>query len=283
MGPDFINRGSTLLNDLWDTACVIEYMPHCLIEDTVDHVLNYDAKTYKYILLTQLLGKAVDERVNILTFQQSSTLPNAWSARSFCEKVITRSGFERAALKGILGGSKQPYNSGPGQEKELSQNNGTAIEDVPLRDELIDALLSIRTSQEAKDAVLYYLYVCKGIIASLPADEILPTPSEKNISCARTRKFWRDLAHVGIEGEGLSLAIATLLDMALNSPFKTRLHQINTSRRGQGDIDLYCKNKRFLTFEIKDTPFAHHEVIEYASAAFDNGWDRFAFVYGCLF
>ena len=281
VNQEFVSKGNTLLNDLWDEVYALDNAPVCIISECIDHVLVYDkAKTYKYILLTQLLGKAVDESVNILAMKASSVLPGAWDARNLCEGVITRGGFEKNVLMGILGRSKQPYNSSPAQKPELSKSNHTRASDVALRDELIDALGRIETSSDAVAAIRYYLYVCKGQIAQMVKEEPLPELSADMVSCARTRQFWRDLAQIGREGEGLSLAVATLLRMSLGEPFAPVLYQINTSRVGHGDLDLYFGVEKFATLEIKDKPFNPHEVYEYANSAFDDGWGRFAFVYG---
>lgn len=65
VNQEFVSKGNTLLNDLWDEVYALDHAPVCIISECIDHVLVYDkAKTYKYILLTQLLGKAVDESVN---------------------------------------------------------------------------------------------------------------------------------------------------------------------------------------------------------------------------
>ncbi len=281
VNQEFVSKGNTLLNDLWDEVFMLDSPPECLISECIDHVLVYDkAKTYKYILLTQLLGKAVDENVNILAMKASSVLPGAWDARNLCEGVITRGGFEKNVLLGILGRSKQPYNSSPAQKPELSKSNHTRPSDIALRDELIDALSTIDSSEDAIAAIRYYLYVCKGQIAQIAKEEPLPELSGDIVSCARTRQFWRELAQIGREGEGLGLAVGTLLKMALDEVFVPVLYQINTSRSGHGDLDLYYATERFATLEIKDKPFNPHEVYEYANSAFDDGWSRFAFVYG---
>ncbi|MDO4900120.1 restriction endonuclease, SacI family [Actinomyces sp.] len=277
----FISRGNTLLNDLWDEVAALDQAPICTISECIDHVLAYNkAKTYKYILLTQLLGKAVDDRVNTLAMKASSSLPGAWDARNLCEGVITRGGFEKNVLRGILGESKQPYNSSPGQKAELSRSNRTRPSDIPLRDELIDALEQITSSQDAIAAIRYYLYVCEEQLEQVSEEEPLPEFSNDTVSLARTRQFWRALARVGREGEGLSLAVATLLEVSLDDSFRPVLYQINTSRAGHGDLDLYRGADAFATLEIKDRPFTAHEVHEYAGAAFSSGWGRFAFVYG---
>lgn len=280
---EFINQANNILNDLWDEAATLETAPSSNISAAISHVLSYDrAKTYKYILLTQLLGKAVDDSLNILAMQESSSLPNSWSPRTLCERVVTLGGFEKNVLMNILGGSKQPYNSTPGQFPELSKSNHTRKSDIPIRDEMIDALQQIRTSRQARDAIRYYLFVCKQQIQALGSEEPLPQLSYNDVSCSRVWRFLRELADIGHEGEGLSVAIAILLKLACGDEgCYPVLYQINTSRKGHGDIDVYQgSDVKYASFEVKDRQFTHDEVHGYAIRAFDAGWPRFCFVYG---
>ena len=116
---DFVNRAAIILNDLWDEICLDENVyTTCKISSAVDCVLESRTKTWPYILMTQLLGKATDERTNILSMHKSSGLDGAWDARSLCEHVISRNdGFEATVLGGILGGVKQPYNTALGRNR----------------------------------------------------------------------------------------------------------------------------------------------------------------------
>lgn len=279
----FINTANTLVNDVWDEVEVAEKAPTCSIEPCIDHVLGYaKAKTYKYILLTQLLGKAVDERVNILAMKASSALPGAWDARNLCEGVFTLGGFEEQVLHGVLGRTKQPYNNSPGQKPELSKQNHTRKSDIPIRDELIDALSTIDSSDEARRCLAYALWVCKQQVMESVSEEPLPVFGAESAPHARLRLFLRELAQIGQEGEGISLATALLLDAALGqSGCEAVLYQINSSHRGRGDIDVFRGMDKVVQVEIKDRPFQMDEVLAYADSALEAGFPRFAFVYGC--
>lgn len=280
---EFISRGNSILNELWDEVTASKQPLECCISDCIINVLNYDkAKTYKYILLTQLLGKAVDERVNILAMKTSSNLEGAWDARNLCEGVVTKGGFEKNVLHGILGRSKQPYNSSPGQKPELSKQNHTRPSDVALRDELIDALELVTTSAQAKDCLRCFLCECERQILILETEGPFPELLEGSSNCARVGALLASIANQGRDGEGLSLATAMLLKITLDKylGFETHLHKVNASRKGHGDLDLTWCEQRFATFELKDKPFTAQEVKEYAKSALEEGCPRFAFVYG---
>lgn len=279
---DFINKGSTILNNAWDEVVSSSEAPHCRIEECISTVLAGKVKTYKYILLTQLLGKAVDSRVNILAMKASSSLEGAWDARNLCEGAITVGGFEKNVLLGVLGMTKQPYNNAPGQKPELSKDNATRSSDIPLRDMLIDALGEIKTSEEAYLCIKFYLAECERQIMVLENEGPALDALVGSRSCVEVSRFLSDVAAYGGEGEGLALASALLLDITLGQAlgYEIRLRYVNASRSGQGDIDIYYVGERFATIELKDKPFTAEEVCQYATTAFREGCSRFCFVFG---
>ena len=63
----------------------------------IETILHGSHKTYKYILITQLLAKSVNEQINALAIQSGAPLEGAFDARSLCHKVIVP--FERNFLK----------------------------------------------------------------------------------------------------------------------------------------------------------------------------------------
>lgn len=278
-----INQAALLLNDLWDEVLLSDEVPESPIARTVDEVLGQSgAKTYKYILMTQLLGRAVDEGVNPLVFQVASPLPGAWDARGLCEEVITKGGFEENALLGILGRTKQPYNNSPGQKTHLDKlDTQVRKSDIPMRNRMIDALGRMDSREKATAALKYFLYVCKRQIDEVRSEEPDAWIGPEDVAAARAVEFLSKLSRIGRSGEGLSLATALLLDQALGDKgFEVVLHQINSSKRGQGDIDVYQGADRFLTVEIKDKPFTVDLVASYVQEAQRDGVARVAFVYG---
>lgn len=283
VSQDFVNRGTAILNDAWDEITNSTSPQHCSIEECILSVLSYDkAKTYKYIVLTQLLGKAVDDRVNILAMKSSSSLDGSWDARNLCEGAIVKSGFEKNVLHGILGMTKQPYNNSPGQKLELSKTNQTLARDIPLRDMIIDSLSTIRTSEEAYACIKFFLAECERQIMELESDGPLLDMVVGSRSCAEFSRFLSEIAAYGGEGEGLALASALLMDITIGQElgYEIKLRYVNASHRGQGDIDIYYAGERFATLELKDKPFTAEEVHQYATTASNEGCPRFCFVYG---
>lgn len=280
---EFISAGNEIINRLWDNLPENAEDIDCEIKPCIIQVLRHDgAKTFKYILLTQLLGKAVDDRVNILAMEASSPMDGAWAARSLCEKVITIGGFEDNALDNILGASRQPYNNAPGQWPDLRKTNSSNASLAPIRDSLVDNLPKIKTSQQAESAITYCLVELRDQIeeraAENPEVEFDTTPQDM----AKARDVLLKIAGLGRNGEGLSLATAMMLHVTIKTVlgYEPRLYKVNSSTQGRGDVDLFDGDQRYATFELKDKPFTAGEVMEYARKAQSEGCDRFVFLYG---
>lgn len=284
----FINRAAVIINDLWDEVCIDgRAYQTCIIKDAVDFVFASGTKTWPYILMTQLLGKATDERASLLSMHKSSGVEGAWDARSLCEHVITRNdGFEATALREILGGVKQPYNNSPGQKPLLSKDNKTAPGHIPVRDAIIDGFAVIRSAEDARMCLGYVLRVCHGLVEQAIAEEERFVDADRQaVDLAALRRFLVDLATQGHGGEGVSLAVAIVMSTVFSEEdgYSVILYPINSSRRSDGaheDLEIYLGSKKYAAMEIKDKPFAASDVRSAAEKAWRSGFARFAFVYG---
>lgn len=286
---DFINRASLLLNDIWDDVCLHpENHDSCAIKRAIDYVLvETHTKTWPYILMTQLLGKATDERVNVLAMHKNSLLDGAWDARSLCEHVISRDGcFEPEVLCGILGGVKQPYNNSPAQKPELAKTNNVSPAHRKMLNTMVDALSSVSTSEEARCALGYFLHVCKQRLEESRSEQAVEAVSVRgNVNLASFRSFLCGVARKGRDGEGLNVAVTILLSLLFREEdgFSVNLYPSNASRRGgqyQGDLEMYQGDRKLASIELKDKPFSSAEALGSAKDAWNAGFPRFLFVFG---
>lgn len=101
------NQNNTLLLTQWDKEI------RAIIKGT--HL------TYRYILVTALLGKAMNPDVNPLALQSGAELEGACDARSLCHKVIVP--LERVLLNRSLGGSNEPFLNKPARFPSVSTDS----------------------------------------------------------------------------------------------------------------------------------------------------------------
>lgn len=83
-------------------------------------ILTAKDVTYKYILITGLLGKRTNPHIHPRALQARSSLPGAYDARSLCHSVLVS--FEKS--KGNLFGlSNEPFLNKPARHPEHDKNN----------------------------------------------------------------------------------------------------------------------------------------------------------------
>ncbi|MCI0740789.1 MAG: restriction endonuclease, SacI family [Gemmataceae bacterium] len=108
-----IDAGRQLLQDAWDTLEDASQsgsgVPSQIIE-AIKRSINSKTLTYRYVLPTQLLAKAVDSSMDCRAIQAGASLAGAFDARSLCHSVVVE--FDRLNHN-VLGGSKEPYLNNP--------------------------------------------------------------------------------------------------------------------------------------------------------------------------
>lgn len=112
----------------------------------LEKVIHGSHKTYKYVLVTNLLAKAVNRRANALCLQAGARLSGAFDSRSLCHKVLVP--FERNHLVGALGASNEPYLNKPARFTHLSKDN--AVRDGNDRD-ILNTLIALPRRQTKED------------------------------------------------------------------------------------------------------------------------------------
>ena len=127
-----------------------------LISSQITVVLQANHKTYKYVLITGLLAKATNEKINALALQAGAPFEGTYDARSLCHNVLVP--FERDFLQNALGGSNEPFLNKPARFTHLSDTNAVRKgEDREVLKLLIEIFNSIKTSSELKVIWLVHL------------------------------------------------------------------------------------------------------------------------------
>lgn len=108
--------------------------------------------TFRYILITALLAKATNPRINALALQAGADVEGAYDARSLCHTVVVP--LERQLLNRALGGSNEPFLNKPARFPTISPSNAVrAGTDRQLLLKLYEVLSEIVTSEQAFNAL----------------------------------------------------------------------------------------------------------------------------------
>ena len=123
----------------------------------IDNILNGTHLTYKYILVTELLGKASDPFIDPLSLQAKDESDGAYDARSVCHKVLVP--FERDYLPGALGNSNEPFLNKPARFERLTTENAVRKgKDMATLKSLIWILSRMDSSAKARKYLSSALY-----------------------------------------------------------------------------------------------------------------------------
>lgn len=248
----------------------------------IERILRGTHKTYKYILITQLVAKSVDNEINTLALQANAPLMGAFDSRSLCHKVVVP--FERKFLKNALGGSNEPYLNKPARFTHLSETNAVRRgSDKGVLVSLIEILKNL-------DNIYAKKYLCFAISVLLKIGQE-QMDIEKNIrmnfsNTLEIYHFMRVLLTKSCEGEVCALLVGTMEKIfysTFNNDYKVVCHKTNesgASSREIGDIDIYYNNKYYYSIEVKDKNFTVEDLDFALHKMFINDAVSGGFIYG---
>lgn len=247
----------------------------------IKHVIEGAHLTYRYILVTNLLAKAANKRVNALALQVGAELDGAFDSRSLCHKVFVP--FERDHLAGKLGRSNEPYLNKPARHKALSLTNAVRKGyDTSILTTCIN-LLSSCTQAQAMDGLVDALYVT--LQRELLVNSAARTDGDTSIHEA-LEIFAEKLLESSNEGENCALLAGMAFHFLTNMMagiFDVRVHPVNQSGASSKevlDIDVYLNKKLGFTAEIKDKNFTKEDVDHAANKVQLAGHDAMFFIKG---
>ncbi len=272
-----------ILNKAFNEATKESYKPSSPFAHKIKSVILGDHLTFRYILVTALLGKATNNSVNPLALQARASLKGAYDARSLCHSVVVP--FEREKLLNALGGSNEPFLNKPARQPSIDPINPVRRgRDKQLLYLLCDFLPKIDTSVKA------YIGLCDALhFASIRSRERLELATEgirKAPDYIEMERFILDLVSDSYEGESLALAVGGLLSLlkgTLSKGLEIFVHPVNecgASSNQVGDIDVYLNGKIINTAEVKDKRFSYFDVTHAVDKTFHAQCDRMFFIIG---
>lgn len=266
-------------------SCLKEPVETCCIKETIDFTLNgRNCLTYRYIMITAILAKAVNPMIDILSLQAGDNSPGAYDARSLASKVVFQ--FQKSMLANVLdGANSDPLVNKPGRFMRLSKDNPAAGGDPQQALwRLCEDLPQITTSEKARMCIDYIVSRLIAVKLTRDAQQRDFEESAKNIGVFTVRKFLSSLLDQGFGGASLVLVTAALYHLQYASEeYSIVPHPVNQagiSKRQFSDLDLFKNSKPFLGTELKDKPFTVSDVDHAAETAYRAGASSLLFVAG---
>lgn len=256
------------------------YTPSSECSDEIRQIILGEHKTYRYMLITAALAKAVNPSVNALAIQAQSKLTGAYDARSLCHKVLVP--LERALLSNRIGGSNEPFLNKPARFEEISLSNNVRSGNDTI---LLTLLHTITTKLNSTQYPKLFLKDCIYYVFKRDSTELtLSSTQTTGLINLEVINLANNILSSNCLGE--SSAIVTYLAYRLEHYTEQHIvkaHKVNQSGASSKeilDIDIYLDNKLSLSIEVKDKIFTYEDVLHAAHKVASSGKSKFLFVKG---
>lgn len=251
------------------------------IGPALEEIIFGEHLTFRYILLTAILGKSIDPSIHTRALQAQAPLNGAYDARSLCHSVIIP--FERNELALRLGGSNEPFLNKPARFVAVEKTNSVRRgRDKALLDTLYNVLeeLNDESQEVVKHALIYTLrlILCRK-------EKFSSTLGMSNIFATQITalQILHSITCVCSGGESAVIVTGALLRILYFDSAIVRISPVNqagSSSREVGDIDLIQNGLVVCAIEVKDKSFTEHDVLHAVQVAQESNVHRLLFVIG---
>ena len=256
----------------------------CSIDTQIDTVMNgKNCLTYQYILMTALVAKATDHRIDCLSLQIYDESDGAYAARSLCKEVVYP--FQKQILGDVLNGSNNdPLVNNPARYPRLTLNNAARGDGKKALEALITAFgsggLSLTTLEASEEAKVCLDYLLTHLLSLRKRqEEMAAAVSVSSVKVSNThnlRVFLSELLDQSFGGASLVLSVACLCRIMFpeSAGYVVEPHPVNQSGRSSkqlSDLDVKKDGKPVLCIELKDRPFTKNDVDRAAANAASSG------------
>jgi hypothetical protein len=239
----------------------------------IEEILGGDV-TYKYILVTGLLGKLTNQRVHARALQVGSSLPEAYDARSLCHRVVVP--FEKT--KGNLFGlSDEPFLNKPARHPEHDKNN-KQLRNKRLAALTHDVLEAAQTASPVEvEAMLVSALRLGKEIAAAQVSATVEVDSTLQHVLRFVQEFLRET-----DGGAHLVAITGAFVTLLSEGFTVKVYPptyADKFAKTSGDIEVFAEENLLSAYECKHRPLTLADVRHGIKKARENGIPEYVFVY----
>jgi len=224
------------------------------LKNVIIDCLTSNIKSYRYVLPTQILSKAVDHSLDCRSLQVADDRQGAFDARTIAHKVIVP--FDQQNHN-VLGGSAEPYVNNPLRCTSVSIENRERQRNKADWDKLIFVLDTVQNWNDLIFTKLVFDQILIGMYKLLgEVSVIYPVPNR--ISLKQTIKLIETYITEKSGGDRLE-AVVTSLFRTISDKFnlfdKVKREKVNAADATSGmvaDIECWLNNEIVLLIEVKD-------------------------------
>lgn len=262
MPADLVSGSTTALEQGWkeivslgEHGALTNWLDDPELIEAVRQAINSTAKTYRYVLPTQLVAKVVDASLDCRCLQAGRGGAGAFDARTVAHKVIVP--FDQANER-VLGGSPEPYVNNPLRIPELSRQYASDKKNSRDWERLCYVLDAVEAKQDPSFTKAVLWQALTEVYRRL-ADVRVTYPVPSRISLGRCLRLIED--YLGqLSGGDRLLALTSALFVVIGRRFQlyssVRRATITTADQATGmlaDLEAVSEDgKIVLTVEVKD-------------------------------
>jgi hypothetical protein len=230
--------------------------------------------TYKYILVTGLLGKLTNPSVHPRSLQAGSKLPGAYDARSLCHSVVVS--FEKT--KGNLFGlSNEPFVNKPARHAEHDKAN------KQLRNKRLATLTHdvLEAAHKARPDEVEAMLVSALRIGKEIADSHITAQVDVDSNLRHVYRFLNKFLQETAGGARL-VAVTGAFITLLSESFTVKVYPPNYSdkfARTAGDIEIFAGEDLLSAYECKHRALTLDDIHHGLQKAKARGTPEYCFIY----
>jgi len=265
-----------------DDSGEVNYLKDRSIAGTISEVLNASQLTYKYILVTNVIAKAVNPAIHYRAMQAQWDNPGAYNARSLGHQVIVEWEKEHGER---LGGSNEPFLNKPARYPAFSMENSHRSEQAHKRlYELLERLEEKTNSGEIdpEDVVRQTLYE----ISQLEPQTIDFEPPKSEVPYSSVQKTVREFIEKSGGGERLASVTAGVMETEYTNrsgEYTVEAEHANVPdefSNAAGDVEVFYDEELIRAIEVKDKPTERSDLQHAITKARENKLAEYLYVVG---
>lgn len=288
----FAERCRSALDQYWsevrakaDGGDTTDYLtdPH-LTEAIRDSLADSTEKTYHYVLITQLVSKVANPKLNARSLQERADVEGSFDPRTVCKKTIVP--FDRAQLDGALGRSPDPYVNNPVRVPLLTKADRASKSNPEMWDKLCDVVDAVESNgaEFAENAFRQVLLEVYRNLGSTAIKYDVPLRASLAQVIAAIERFSREKS-----GDDRPLALTAALFQMIGEHFKffepeVKRGKITASDDALGQTaDIECldsEGKIVVAVEVKDRTVTVSDLEEKLATTREKGVREIFFVSG---
>lgn len=249
----------------------------------IREVLNASQLTYKYILVTNILAKAVNPDIHYRAMQAQWDSPGAYNARSLGHDVLVEWEKDHGER---LGGSNEPFLNKPARYPSFSMENSYRSEDAHTRlYDLLDRLEEKTESSEIDpvDVLRHTLYE----ISQLSPNTLDYDPPASDVPYADLHQLVSQYIESSGGGERLASVTAGVMKAYYGhtdgEEWEVEAENANVPdefSKAAGDVEVFREAELVRAIEVKDKPAERSDIQHAIKKARENELSEYLFVVG---